>query len=83
MNIELKLFASLSTFLPQGAVSNKVTMEIGEDTTPAKLIDDLNLPAEACFLVLLNGVYLNPRERKVRTIQDGDAVAIWPPIAGG
>ena len=83
MNIELKLFASLSTFLPKGAVSNKVTMDIGEDTTPAKLIDDLDLPKEACFLVLINGVYLTPSEREVRTIRDGDAVAIWPPIAGG
>ena len=34
-------------------------------------------------LVLVNGVYVPPAERATRTLEEGDVLAIWPPIAGG
>ena len=83
MKIELKLYASLMRFLPEDAVSHAASLDVPEGMTPAKLIEDQKLPAESCFLVLLNGVYLTPAERETRQIQEGDAIAIWPPIAGG
>ena len=83
MNIELKLYASLMRYLPEDAVSHAASLEVPEGMTPAQLIEDRQLPKEACFLVLLNGVYLTPAERETRQIQEGDAIAIWPPIAGG
>jgi molybdopterin converting factor small subunit len=33
--------------------------------------------------VLVNGVYVEPADRLTRTLQEGDVLAIWPPIAGG
>lgn len=84
MNIQLKLYASLMRYLPEGTEDRHVaSLDVPEGTTPAKLIEVQNLPKEACFLVLLNGVYLTPAERETRPIKEGDAVAIWPPIAGG
>lgn len=84
MNIQLKLYASLMRYLPEGTEDRHVaSLDVPEGTTPAKLIEVQNLPKEACFLVLLNGVYLTPTERETRPIKEGDAVAIWPPIAGG
>jgi sulfur carrier protein ThiS len=84
MNIQLKLYASLMHYLPEGTEDRHVaSLDVPEGTTPAKLIEVQNLPKESCFLVLLNGVYLTPAERETRQIQEGDAVAIWPPIAGG
>jgi len=35
-------------------------------------------------LVLVNGKYIAPADRRMSyTLQEGDALAIWPPIAGG
>jgi sulfur-carrier protein len=31
----------------------------------------------------VNGVYVEPAQRRSRTLQEGDTLAIWPPIAGG
>lgn len=83
MNIELKLYASLSHYLPPDAKLHKVALDVADDMTPSRLIDDMKLPREACFLVLVNGVFIPPEERGARVLQEGDAVAIWPPIAGG
>lgn len=84
MNIQLKLYASLMRYLPEGTEDRHVaSLDVPEGMTPAKLIEVRNLPQESCFLVLLNGVYLTPAERETRQIQEGDSVAIWPPIAGG
>lgn len=83
MKIELKLFASLSQYLPDGAQRNQITLDVADGTTPTRLIEDMKLPREACFLVLINGVYLTSEERDARAITEGDALAIWPPIAGG
>lgn len=83
MKVELKLYASLSRFLPNGAVDHKVMLDVADDTTPSQLIDALKLPRESCFLVLVNGIFLPPEERESRPMHEGDALAIWPPIAGG
>ena len=83
MKMELKLYASLMRYLPDDAVSHAASLDIPEGMTPAQLIKDRQLPKEACFLVLLNGIYLTPAERETRPIKEGDTVAIWPPIAGG
>jgi sulfur carrier protein ThiS len=84
MKIELKLYASLMRYLPEGALDrHAASLDVPEGTTPARLIEVQNLPKESCFLVLLNGIYLTPAERESRQIKEGDSVAIWPPIAGG
>ena len=83
MNIELKLYASLSRYLPPGAKQHKITLNVADGMTPAQLIEERKLPKESCFLVLLNGVYLSHPERESRAMREGDALAMWPPIAGG
>lgn len=83
MKVELKLYASLSRYLPKGAVDHKAVLDVAEGTTPLQLIDEMRLPRESCFLVLVNGVFVPPGERESRVMNEGDALAIWPPIAGG
>lgn len=83
MKVELKLYASLSRYLPKGAVDHKAVLDVAEGTTPLQLIDEMRLPRESCFLVLVNGVFVPPGERESRVMHEGDALAIWPPIAGG
>lgn len=83
MKVELKLYASLSRYLPAGAVDHKAVLDVAEGATPLQLIDEMKLPRESCFLVLVNGVFVPPEERESRAMHEGDALAIWPPIAGG
>jgi len=36
-----------------------------------------------CHMVLVNGVYVAPEERSDKKLEEGDHLAIWPPVAGG
>jgi sulfur carrier protein ThiS len=58
-------------------------MEVAAGTAPAAIIARLGLPAEYCHLVLINGLFVPPGERATRALEDGDHLAIWPPVAGG
>lgn len=83
MKITLKLFATLGDYLPAGARQNQVELALPEGTSVADAIAPLGLPAPLVHLVLVNGVYIAPADRASRLLVDGDALAIWPPIAGG
>ena len=49
----------------------------------AEVLAGLNVPAEVCHLVLVNGVYVEPSMRDTHALKNGDALAVWPPVAGG
>ena len=84
MNITLKLFASLTDYLPtQEKYTNLVTLDITPDTTIGRLVDRYRLPPKQVHLVLVNGSYIAPEQRATKTLVEGDVLAIWPPIAGG
>ena len=83
MKLTLKLYAGLSEYLPEDAVENVTKLEIPSETTANGVIDLLNVPREMTHLILLNGIYLNPKERDIAKFTDGDTLAIWPPVAGG
>ncbi len=83
MKITLKLFATLGDYLPPGARQNQVELSLAEGTSVADAIAPLGLPAPLVHLVLVNGVYIPPADRANRVLAEGDALAIWPPIAGG
>jgi sulfur carrier protein ThiS len=84
MRITFKLYASLTQHLPPEArQGNQVPLDIAPDATIADIIAPFNLPMKLVHLVLINGVYVAPSERGARTLQEGDVLAIWPPIAGG
>ncbi|MGB0671719.1 MAG: MoaD/ThiS family protein [Rhodospirillales bacterium] len=83
MNITIKLYALLSGYLPKGAEKNAAPMDIGAGQTLGGVMSQLALPEAMCHLVLINGAYVAPGERATRELNDGDTVAIWPPVAGG
>ncbi len=63
MKITVKLFAMLESYLPAGSADNQARIELPAGATPETVFSKLNLPAEACHLVLINGVYVPPSER--------------------
>ena len=84
MNITFKLYASLAQHLPpEAARGNAVQIDVAPQSTIADIIAPYNLPMKLVHLVLINGVYVAPEDRASRTLQEGDVLAIWPPIAGG
>jgi sulfur carrier protein ThiS len=83
VNIKLKLFATLSDFLPAGAVRNEVSLSVSEGRTVGELIGEHHLPDKLVHLVLVNGSFVAPAERSRHLLKDGDTLAIWPPVAGG
>ena len=84
MQITFKLYASLTQHLPADARrSNQMPLEVAEGTPIARIIEPFGLPEKMVHLVLVNGVYVPPGERLSYVPQDGDVLAIWPPIAGG
>ena len=83
MKVTLKLYATLSDYLPQGAVRNAVQIDVPDDASLNWVIDRYRLPRELVHLVLVNGVFSHQEQRDERNLRDGDVLAIWPPVAGG
>lgn len=84
VRITLKLFASLTQYLPEAFRKNHaMPMAVPADATIESIIAPLGMPPALVKLVVLNGVFIPPSQRAVTRFTDGDALAIWPPIAGG
>lgn len=83
MDVTLKLYASLGVYLPEHAKKNEAVVSVDEGTSVEALLDHYQVPREACHLVLLNGVFQPPGQRGQAKVKAGDAVAVWPPVAGG
>jgi len=88
VQITFKVFASLRDYLPsqgdpRAARSNELAVEVPEGTSVQTVIDQFNMPRPLVHLVLVNGSYIPPAQRERHLLREGDALAIWPPIAGG
>jgi len=83
IHIHFKLYASLADYLPQEAHGNQIDVELPDNVTPNQIIDRFKVPREQTHLILHNGVYIKPEDRDRPLFQDGDTLAVWPPVAGG
>ena len=83
MQITCKLFAGLSQYLPSGSVRNAVSIDLQPGETVHQFIHRQGVPSTEVHLVLVNGKYLSDAERVDYVLEAGDALAIWPPVAGG
>lgn len=83
MHIIVKLYATLGDYLPGSARDHAITLDIEPDTRLSEVIEQLHLPQRLVHLVLVNGIYVEPGARTETPLSEGDAVALWPPIAGG
>ncbi len=84
MKITLKLFASLTDYLPPAVkYTNMVELDVATDASISQIIGSMALPEKMVHLVLVNGKYVEPEDRLSRTLVESDVLAIWPPIAGG
>lgn len=75
IKISLKLFVTLSRFLPE---SSK-TYEIAINKTIDDLITDLGIPSGLVKLIFVNGKL----QDATYVLQEGDRVGLFPPVGGG
>jgi sulfur carrier protein ThiS len=88
VRITFKLFATLSGYLPHELdghrrVDNQIDLDVSDGTAVQAVIDRFAMPQSLIHLVLVNGAYIPPAQRSEHVLREGDAVAVWPPIAGG
>jgi sulfur carrier protein ThiS len=84
MQITFKLYAGLTQYLPHEArVGNAMPLELPEGATVLQAMEPFNLPMKIVKLVLVNGVYVPPERWGEQRLNEGDVLAIWPPVAGG
>lgn len=84
MNITFKLFATLTDHLPAEARrSNQINLDVAADASISQIIEPYGIPPKLVHLVLINGKYIGPEARGTTTLDEGDVLAIWPPVAGG
>ncbi|MCU7853606.1 MAG: MoaD/ThiS family protein [Candidatus Thiodiazotropha sp. (ex Monitilora ramsayi)] len=83
VNVEFKLFASLMVYLPADAKKHSVSVKLPKKTTIFELMDKFKVPHEQAHLVVRNGEFVPPSQRNTYQLQDGDVIALWPPVAGG
>jgi sulfur-carrier protein len=79
MKVELNLFASFRSYLPENSAGTACLLEIEEGTTVRTLLEKMNIPAGAPKIVFLNGVHAEGNE----ILREGDRVGAFPPVAGG
>ncbi|MCB1802389.1 MAG: MoaD/ThiS family protein [Gammaproteobacteria bacterium] len=83
MQVHLELYASLMQYLPTQAQRHRVTLEIPAGSSAHDVLDRCAVPHEKAHLVLKNGVFMHQPERDAPTLEQGDVIAVWPPVAGG
>ncbi len=84
MRISLKLFASLSGYLPaEVRSSHRLELEVADGATVLDIIQAQRIPPGQCAIVLVDGVWVAQGDRGVRVLAEGEVLAIWPPVAGG
>ena len=79
MKIQLILYASLAHHMPPEAKENSGYLEVEDDATIGGLMNRLEIPAESAKVIFLNGRHAKWEQ----TVQEGDRVAVFPPVAGG
>jgi len=84
MKIHVRLFASLREKLPD-AERGRATLERPEGSSLLDLIEHLEIDDKLAQMVLVNGQQApRPVSRRAGVaLEDGDTVAIFPPLAGG
>lgn len=79
MRVHVKVFATLSHYLPDVMAGTPFEAEVPDGATLEDLMRQLNLPREEVKVIFVNG-----RAQPLSyALKPGDEVGIFPPIGGG
>lgn len=74
INVEVRLFATF-----REGREKKQVLTLAEGTEISEVLNRLNINVEEVSILLLNGID-GPVDRR---LNDGDVIAIFPPVGGG
>ena len=77
--VEVRLHATLRRYVPQAVIGEPVMVQVEEGTSLGDLFAQLHLPEHEVRIVFVNGLW----EEEGYLLQEGDRVALFPPIGGG
>ncbi len=75
IQIDLKLFVTLSKYHPNGSGG----VDVAEGTSVEKLIRDFGIPEKTVKLIFING----KKAPATRVLAEGDRLGLFPPVGGG
>ena len=79
MRVEVRLFATLTAFLPPVSREGAATLDVPAGSTVHDVIERLGIPPDFERVALVNGADTTPD----RLLQPDDVVTVFPPLAGG
>lgn len=79
MEIEVRLFATLRDYLPQGSSQFSCKLQVKPTDTVGDVLRKLKVPGEIPKIILVNGVHCALDS----VLKPGDVLSVFPPIAGG
>jgi sulfur carrier protein ThiS len=83
MKAYLELYASLMPLLPPGTSRHRRQVEVDEDCSLQDVLDRFRIPEQQAHIVLRNGLFVCGEDRRNTRLEEGDTIAVWPPVAGG
>ncbi|MBI2883810.1 MAG: MoaD/ThiS family protein [Candidatus Methylomirabilis oxyfera] len=79
MKIEVSLYGTLAQYLPTRTQGRTAIIDCPDGVTVGQVIDQLGIPKPYPTMLLVNGIHADPNT----ALQDGDLLALFPPLAGG
>ncbi len=83
MRITVKTAGLLTAYLSGSGDGNAAVLDVAEAATPRDVIEQLGMPPDESYLVMLNGASVPRAERASRALAEGDTLAVMPPLKGG
>ena len=83
MDISVTLFGGLRHFLPAGSSFNKCSISIDEGSRLDALLQQLPIPPEKAYIVIINDEKVAREDYAEITVQSDDEIVLLPPIKGG
>lgn len=83
MDISVKLFGGLRSYLPPGSSFNGCRVSIDEDAKLSALLQQLPIPEDKNYLVIINDEMVLRENYDNIPVKASDEVVLLPPIKGG
>ena len=83
MQIKLKLFATLGSYLPPGCSGGETLIELPEAAIIPDALGVFGVPVNLAHIVFVNGRHVLRPNLPTHLLQEGDTLAVFPAIGGG
>jgi len=79
VRVEVRLFATLVSFLPPDSREGATILEVPDHSTVSDVVRRRGIPADLDRVTLVNGLDSRPDD----PLRSGDILTVFPPLAGG